>query len=109
MRKLVILLSLIGLMLALSIPAVAKNATCSDVEFLNVEVHGQHIVRDYVVGAGTLDWPPAGQVDASGGAFLPGGPGPGFHFPGGHPPGASFCLSQANSGVIFEKNPTLNG
>ena len=97
MRKLAILLSLIGLTLALSIPAMAKNATCSDVGFLDVGVHGQHIVRDYVVGTPSLDWPPAGQVDARGGVEVRGGPGPGFHFPNGVAPGASFCISQSQS------------
>ncbi len=96
MRRASTLLLLIGLVLALAVPVSAKNATCSDVGFLNVEVHGQHIVRDYVAGEG-FDWPPAGEVNARGGAVLPGGPGPGFHFPNGFAPGASFCISQSQS------------
>lgn len=62
-------------------------------------VHGHHVVGDYVTGVGhdNMAWPPAGQVNASGGAVLPGGPGPGFHFPNGFAPGASFCLSQSQS------------
>ena len=80
-------------------PAAGANGdpTCSDV--LDIDVHGQHIVGDYVtgIGHGTLGWPPNGQVGGGGGAAVPGGPGPGFHFPNGFAPGASFCLSQSNS------------
>jgi hypothetical protein len=96
MRKFAILLSLIGLILALSIPAMAKNATCSGIVG---EVHGHHIVADYVTGEGNanMDWPPVGGADARGGAAVPGGPGPGFHFEHGFAPGASFCLSQSQS------------
>ncbi len=63
------------------------------------EVHGHHVVGDYVTGVGhaTLEWPPAGQANAAGGAAVPGGPGPGFHFPNGFAPGASFCNPQSNS------------
>ena len=70
-----------------------------------IEVHGQHIVGDYVTGeggiGGGITWPPAGQVgeavSANGGAAVPGGPGPGFHFTiPGLPPGASFCNEQAH-------------
>ena len=48
-----------------------------------------------------LQWPPAGQVGAAvkanGGADVPGGPGPGFHFGiPGLAPGASFCNEQAH-------------
>ncbi len=70
-----------------------------------IEVHGQHIVGDYVTGVGGigggLEWPPKGQVgqaiqENGGGVAVRGGPGPGFHFPEGHAPGASFCLEQAH-------------
>ena len=88
--------------IALSLGGSAQAApTCSTT--LGIAVHGQHIVGDYVtgVGSGTLGWPPAGGVvgDATGGsgAAVPGGPGPGFHFPNGFAPGASFCLSQSQS------------
>jgi len=82
------------------VPALAQNRTCSDV--LGIATHGQHVVGDYVTGLGHehLTWPPAGAVGAAvkgGGAALPGGPGPGFHFPLGISPGASFCLPQAQS------------
>lgn len=79
---------------------VAAQRTCSGT--LGIAVHGQHIVGDYVTGlhAG-LAWPPAGGVVgaavAGSGATTPGGPGPGFHFPNGFSPGASFCLTQSRS------------
>jgi hypothetical protein len=87
-----------GAMSAAALPA-AADATCSDVGFLDVQVHGQHVVRDYVV-EGQIDWPPAGGVGsavAGEGAAIPGGPGPGFHFPNDVAPGASFCNPQSNS------------
>jgi hypothetical protein len=85
---------------ALAVPGVASagtgTPTCSGIVG---DVHGHHIVGDYVTGVGhdNMTWPPKGQVNASGGAVLPGGPGPGFHFPNGFAPGASFCNSQSNS------------
>lgn len=88
-----------GVVLAASVLPAAAGPTCSDVDFLDVEVHGQHVVRDYVVGA-SLDWPPAGSVGsaiAGGGVAVRGGPGPGFHHPNGVAPGASFCNSHAGS------------
>ncbi len=66
---------------------------------VGIAVHGQHIVNDYVTGEHG-DWPPAGSVGesiAGSGAQTPGGPGPGFHFPNGFAPGASFCLNQSRS------------
>ena len=74
--------------------------TCADFEALGIVVHGQHVVRDYVMGAGSLEWPPAGAVGQAiggSGAAVPGGPGPGFHFPHGFAPGASFCLPQSKA------------
>jgi hypothetical protein len=74
--------------------------TCSAT--LGIEVHGQHIVGDYVIGGGT-SWPPSHGVvgDAVGGAGaeVPGGPGPGFHFPNGFAPGASFCNGSSSPGI----------
>jgi len=92
---------------AFSAPASAHGeATCSDALGSGIVVHGQHIVGDYVTGLGGifgdgLQWPPAGQVgaavSANGGAVMPGGPGPGFHFGiPGLAPGASFCNEQAH-------------
>ena len=82
--------------------AASDGPTCSGLG--GIVVHGQHVIGDYVTGlggiGGGLDWPPAGQVGAAvqqnGGALIPGGPGPGFHFPNGFAPGASFCLEQAH-------------
>lgn len=76
------------------------SPTCAST--LGIAVHGQHIVGDYVSGLhGDLTWPPSGGVVgaaiAGSGASTPGGPGPGFHFPNGFAPGASFCLAQSNS------------
>ena len=81
--------------------AQAADPTCSGT--LGIAVHGQHIVGDYVTGLGhaTLGWPPPpGSVGAAiggSGAVIPGGPGPGFHFPNGFSPGASFCLLQSQA------------
>lgn len=78
----------------------AHGPTCSDVEFLHVEVHGQHVVRDYVIGAARTD--PGATVGSiiggDGGAALPGGPGPAFHFAEGFAPGASFCTESSSFG-----------
>jgi hypothetical protein len=87
----------------IGVAPVAAHGTCSDVGFLDIEVHGMHVVRDYVMGGGLAEWPPKGGVvgDAVGGsgASLPGGPGPGFHFPNGIAPGASFCNDSNSPGV----------
>jgi hypothetical protein len=106
--RLVALAGIVVLGTALSAaPASAHGeATCNDALGSGIAVHGQHIVGDYVTGLGGifgdgLQWPPAGQVgqavSANGGAVLPGGPGPGFHFTiPGLAPGASFCNEQAH-------------
>jgi hypothetical protein len=83
----------------------AATPTCSG--SLGVEVHGQHIVGDYVTGVGhdTLPWPPAGglvgEATAGSGAAIRGGPGPGFHFPNNVAPGASFCTDSDSPGAHF--------
>jgi hypothetical protein len=97
-RAAALLAVLTGLLVAA--PVMASEPTCSTV--LGIQVHGQHIVGDYVTGIGhaEMGWPPAGQVGqavAGQGATVPGGPGPGFHFPNGFAPGASFCNLQSNS------------
>ena len=81
-----------------------QSPTCSDT--LGIVVHGQHIVADYVTGIGhaAFDWPPSGgvvgrTVAANGGAAVAGGPGPGFHFPNGFAPGASFCNDSSSPGT----------
>jgi hypothetical protein len=69
--------------------------------------HGQHIVGDYVIGGegmgSDLTWPYDGlvgeAVKAHGGPAVPGGPGPGFHFPNGFAAGASFCTDSNSPGV----------
>jgi hypothetical protein len=81
-------------------PAAATEPTCSGT--LGIAVHGQHIVGDYVTGLGhgDISWPPRGEVGpavAGQGPAVPGGPGPGFHFPNGFSPGASFCLDQSQA------------
>jgi hypothetical protein len=83
-----------------------ESSTCHDALGSGIEVHGQHIIGDYVTGLGGifgdgLNWPPKGQVGTAvkqnGGAVTPGGPGPGFHFGiEGLAPGASFCKPQAH-------------
>lgn len=83
-----------------TLPASAQP-TCSDVG-LDIEVHGQHVVRDDVVGDHDFQaWPPSGgdvgDAVAREGAHLPGGPGPTFHFAHDIPPGASFRNEQAQS------------
>jgi hypothetical protein len=92
------------LLLTVVASAAAHDATCSD--SIGTEVHGQHVLGLYVVGGSlALDsWPPAGGVGqyiAGEGAALPGGPGPGFHFPNGFAPGASFCTDSNSPGLHF--------
>ncbi len=102
MRPLIGALALTGALLMATVPAVvAHEPTCADFEALEIVVHGQHVVRDYVTGGELVGWPPAGgavgEAVAGSGAAVPGGPGPGFHFPNGFAPGASFCLANSNS------------
>jgi hypothetical protein len=71
---------------------------------LGIVVHGQHVVRDYVIGDAVSGWPiggGAGQYVAGEGAAVPGGPGPGFHFPNDFAPGASFCTDSNSPGQHF--------
>lgn len=78
--------------------------TCSDV--LGIDVHGQHVIGDYVSGLhGDLGWPPDGSeigeaVGDNRGVAVKGGPGPGFHFEQDPPiaPGASFCTDSQSPG-----------
>lgn len=99
-RWTVVLAVAVGLTVLTGGAAMAHGTpTCSDVEFLQIEVHGDHIKRDYVFQDGA--------TNAAGGAKLPGGAGPAFHFENNVAPGASFCTG-ANSAVIYDKNPNLN-
>ena len=99
MRRLVLVAAL-GALVAMGAAGsvAAAGPTCS--EEMGIAVHGQHIVGDYVIGTSLSEWPPAGNVGAAvagRGAAVHGGPGPGFHFPEGFAPGASFCNGQSNS------------
>ena len=99
-RRDVVLGAAVAALLVLGAAPASAEPTCSDFEALGVVVHGQHIVRDYVTGGAVGGWPPGGSVGeaiAGGGAVVPGGPGPGFHFENGFAPGASFCLPQSQS------------
>lgn len=80
-------------------PASAGEPACAG--YKGVANHGEHVITDYVLGAVVggeelESWPPPGGIgDAvgdQGGAALPGGPGPAYHFVVGAPPGASFCV-----------------
>ena len=106
MRRIIVTITLaFALMLsgatASSGTAIAAEPTCSTT--LGIAVHGQHIIGDYVTGIGhaELGWPPSGGVVgdaiAGSGVVIAGGPGPGFHFPNGFAPGASFCLMQSQA------------
>jgi hypothetical protein len=104
---------------AFVLPATGASAhdepTCADVFGSGIEVHGQHVVGDYVTDLGAvlgndLQWPPKGQVGenigGNGGAVNPGGAGPGLHFLLGLAPGASFCVEQAHpNGFDAPENP----
>ncbi len=109
MRRFIGSMALGGALLLATVPSVAASGdpTCSDL--FEGYPHGYHVIADYVTGLGSellghdgIDWPPAGgfvgEAVAGSGAALPGGPGPGFHFPNDVPPGASFCNPQAQSG-----------
>ena len=92
----------VAAVLVVSAAASAAAPTCSGSEIIDVAVHGEHVVGDYVTGIGhdLLEWPPAGQVGGSvagRGPVVVGGPGPGFHFVNGVAPGASFCVPQSSS------------
>jgi hypothetical protein len=93
--------ALLAIQFAAGPDGVEAAPTCSGT--LGIATHGQHVVGDYVTGTGhdSLGWPPSGNdvgdAIAGEGAAVPGGPGPGFHFPNGFAPGASFCLDQSQS------------
>lgn len=104
-RALIIALAALGTALSAGPASAHGDPTCSGVFGSELVVHGQHVVGDYVTGtggiSGGLEWPPAGQIGAvvaaNGGAAVPGGPGPAFHFTiPGLAPGASFCNPQAH-------------
>ena len=93
-----------ALVLTAVVPVAAHEPTCVDFAPLGIVVHGQHVVRDYVTGGALPGWPAAGGVGqyvAGQGAAVPGGPGPGFHFPNDFAPGASFCTDSSSPGQHF--------
>ena len=99
-RRLISAAASAALVLAIGAPVAAHEPTCVDFGALGIVVHGQHVVRDYVIGGAVEGWPitgGAGQYVRGSGAATPGGPGPGFHFPNGFAPGASFCNEQSQS------------
>jgi hypothetical protein len=83
------LLVLIAILSLATSGSASAAPTCSTT--LGIAHHGVHVVQDYVIGEDGTG-PGGGE-----GAEIPGGPGPGFHFPNGVAPGASFCLSQSQS------------
>ena len=89
-----------GLLAGGALPA-AASPTCSDLEFLGIEVHGHHVVRDYVTGGAVTEWQPnggsVGAAIAGSGAEIEGGPGAGGHLDAGIAPGASFCNPQSKA------------
>lgn len=101
-----VMASLCAFSAASSVTAQSTNPTptCSDT--LGIDVHGQHVIGDYVTGIGheEMGWPPSGAdigetVASGGGVVVRGGPGPGFHFEHGVAPGASFCTESQSPGV----------
>lgn len=102
-RKIALIAAIAGALAMLSAgpAAAAGEPTCTELDGidLGIVVHGHHVVRDYVMGTPT--WPPAGSANAAGGAAIPGGPGPGFHFEHGFAPGASFCTDSSSPGLHF--------
>ena len=105
MRRLILTAAAAAMLAAVAAaPVAAHESTCTS--SIGTEVHGQHVLGLYVVGGQlALDsWPPTGGVGqfiAGAGAALPGGPGPGFHFPNGFAPGASFCTASNSPGLHF--------
>jgi hypothetical protein len=103
MRRMILILTGVSSLLGSMVGHVAAHEpTCADVGALAIVVHGQHVVRDYVIGGGLDEWPPSGAIgDAirGSGAALPGGPGPAFHFANGFAPGASFCNDASSPGL----------
>jgi len=98
-RNLTAVTGAVAAMLVMSAGASAAAPTCSDSTMIDVAVHGEHVLEDYVAGT-AIEWPPAGQVGTAipaDGPVFPGGPAAGWHFDFGVAPGASFCLPQSSS------------
>ena len=93
-------------MLGVAGSAGARQApTCSDE--LGIANHGEHVLRDYVVGGQDQAFPyngrSIGSALAGRGAAVPGGPAAGGHFNAEEPvaPGASFCTDSRSPGFRF--------
>ena len=89
---------------AASAGAQSTNATPTCSDMLEIDVHGEHIVGDYVTGIGheTLEWEPRGgivgdTVSDNGGVAIAGGAGRG-HLSADVAPGASFCTDSQSPG-----------
>jgi hypothetical protein len=98
-RNLTVVTGAVAATLVMSAGSAAATPTCSDSTMIDVAVHGEHVLEDYLTGT-AIEWPPAGQVGTaipSDGPVYPGGPAAGWHFDFGVAPGASFCLSQSRS------------
>jgi hypothetical protein len=80
-----------ALVMVMSTAAIAAGSpTCGGLDLGDgdpIANHGEHVTRHYVFGHD--------GTNAAGGAALPGGPGPAFHFENGIAPGASFCVEQS--------------
>ena len=79
-RRIFALVGAAGLLMTTVGSAAAHEPTCVDFEALGIVVHGQHVVRDYVMGGGLDSWPPSGSVGsvvggccAAGGCWAAGG------------------------------------
>ena len=89
-----------------SATAQSSNATPTCSDMMDIDVHGQHVIGDYVTGLGHdgIDWPGSGgiigsTVGGNRGVEVKGGPGPGYHFKEGVAPGASFCTGSQSPGI----------
>lgn len=97
MRKISTVVAMaVTITLATTSVALGAGPTCSDT--LGIDHHGVHVITDYIVGSDGVG-PTTGGSDARGGVEIPGGPGPGFHFPNGFAPGASFCTTSNSPGA----------
>ena len=90
MRKVSIITAIVMALTLMTASVALAGPTCSDT--LGVKNHAEHALGDYVREPGASN--------ARGGAVLPGGPGPGFHFPEG------FAPASIKMGSPFLKNST---
>lgn len=103
MRTTLVPLATLGVLL-LAPTAASATPTCT--EQLGTATHGEHVLYDYIIGVGRdsdVPWPPSGGLvgeilSESGGALVPGAPGP-VHMSKGFAPGASFCTASSSPGT----------